>query len=346
MVSFSPADHALHEQIALGRDALAAHERPMAHRDRHQERLAIHRLYALLWHQDGEIRRAAALALPGGDRRRTYKPQYGHFAASFLRYVAHHSPPGRPPATHAARHAVVVAALRSMLEQSSNDIRGMSNMHYSFLSSALYLALLSTCRDVTESVRRVRDGALHAELCRLLWSLAQSSVVRRLNPQDTEALTHSVGQALAAMPADELTELWRWLTHHSRPRRRAVAPILNHLSDTQAVPHLLRALTGQPADIARMLACCLGRMGQPDALPALTHLTRSRHRALRSEAQAAIEAIRRANAAHPSRTLLRPIDIDGLPEDRVSLLHITDAAAETQRRDELLRPTSNADDAR
>jgi hypothetical protein len=323
---------AIAEQLAAGRAALAASSDPSLAASWRENR-AITRLFALLWHRDGDIRRIAALALPGGDRMHAYQPQYGHFAAAFLRYIAQHSAERSPDG--AANYQIVVAALRSMLQQSSSDIRAMSNMHYSFLSSALYLALLSTCRDVTESARRIRDGALHRELCRLLGVLAHSHVTRRLNAADAEALAASAGQALAAMPADEIPEFWHCLTHHARPRRRAVAPALRHIRDRKAVPYLIHALTGQPTDIAQSLIACLGQIGAPDALPALAHLARGRHRLLRNEAQSAIEAIRRATAVQPSQTLLRPAQEE--PARNLFLLRTVDL--NTQRNiEELVRP--------
>jgi hypothetical protein len=331
-------DAGIAEQIARGREALAAYPGSTTAPGRPRDRRAIASLLTLLWHHDTDVRRAAALALPGGDRWRPYQPQYGHFAAAFLRYLGQHSPDGRPE-TEAARYDAVVAALRSMLEQSNRDIRAMSNMHYSFLSSALYLALLFTCRDVTESARRLCDGALHAEICHLLGSLTHTGVARRLNAQDAESLASSAGQALAAMPADEIPEFWCWLSHHARARRRAVAPTLHHLMDTNAVPHLLRALAGQPPDVLQPLIGCLGRIGHPDALPALQPFTRSRRRALRGEALAAIELIRRTGAAHPSRTLLRPIQDS--PTDNLLLLRPADGHGDPQP-DQLLRPPVDA----
>jgi hypothetical protein len=336
------ANAELHEQIARGRQMLATSTMVPHPHDRN-DRVAVSDLISLLWRPEIEVRRAAALGLAGGDGKRPYEPQYGHFATSFLRYVAQHSPHGRPPTSAIGRHSVVVAALRSMLEQSNNDICAMSNMHYSFLSNSLYLALLSTCRDVIEGVRRVCDGALHAEVCHLLWSLAQVRAARRLNPQDADALTTLAGQALAAMPADEIYEFWRWLSHHNRARRRAVAPTLRHLHDPKSVPHLLHALAGQPVDIAQPLVSCLGRIGDVNALPALADLANSRHRSVRNEAQNAVAAIRRANAGHPSRTLLRPIRTKH--EDPSLLLRSVDTSGNRHQTDQLLRPMAAEENA-
>jgi HEAT repeat protein len=330
-----PTEAGIAQRIASGRAALADQTGLRSPDRRQRNHHAIAGLFALLWHPELEVRRSAALALSGGDQRRPYQPQFGHFATAFLRYLTQHSPHG-DPATEPARRAAVIAALRNMLEQSSRDIHAMGNMHYSFLSSALYLALLFTCRDAVECARRLCDGALHPEICRLLGSLSHDAVSRRLNARDAEALTASAGQALAAMPADDITEFWRWLTHPIRARRRAVAPTLSYFTDPGAVPHLLHALPQQPPDIVQPLIACLGRMGDQNALPALLPFTRSRRRAVRGEALAAIANIRRSGAAHPASTLLRAAHHTP-GEDRL-LLRTVDGEADPQPA-QLLRPS-------
>src|SRR5207253_11000900 len=106
------------------------------------------------------------------------------------------------------------------------------------------LALLSTCRDATEAVRRLRAAAAHPELCRLLGGLARPDVARRLNGQDSECLAQTARRALAALPPDDIPEFWRTLTHHPTAHRHTVAPVLTHISDRRAVPHLVQALAG------------------------------------------------------------------------------------------------------
>jgi len=325
-----------HDLIAQGRHALAERQCVLPPRQRCADQAAVSNLLALLWHPDERIRRSAVLALPGGDRTHVYEPLYGYFASSFLRYLGQHSPADRPPPNVAARHLAVVEALREMLKQSCSDICAMSSMHYSFLSSALYLALLSTCRDVTQSVRRLRDCAAHPELCTLLWSLTQRRVVRCLNAKDVAALTNLVGQALAAMPADEITDFWRCLTHQARARRRAVAPTLRHLKDGRAVPHLLQALSGQPIDVAQSVITCLGRLGDPIALPALLKVTTSsEHRTLRAEARIAVDAIGRTSDARSGRILLRPVG--NRTEDPTLLLRSIACRHSEYPADQLLR---------
>lgn len=295
------------DQIAAGRGALAeqrAGETTLFH-----ENSPVAPLLALLWHDDPAVCRAAALALPGGDRVSAYLPAYGHFAGMFLRRLTCDSK--TVPDSTTARYRAVAASLCALLDQNSGEIRAMSNMHYSFLSSALYVALFATCRDTLESVRRLRAAAVHAELCRLLWNLSRLSVSHRINGQDVEFLAQAAGRAMAALPPDEIPELWRGLKHHSLPRRLAVAPVLPHLHDRRAVPHLAGALEDQPPAIAQPLISALRRIGDLRAVPALAAAARSSDRPLRSSARAAIAAIERANAGSTARTLLRPAETRG-----------------------------------
>jgi HEAT repeat protein len=289
-------------RIASGRAVLAT-AAPARPDDWTHEEGPLPRLLSLLWHERSEVRRAAAFALAGGDEVRAYRSRYGHFAGSLLEHLRRLAVPVGP----AACWTTVMDALRAMLEQSARDLRAMSNMRFSFLSGDLYLSILFTCRDVLESVRRLRAHTLHPEICRLLRDLTQRHLRRRLNPHDANALAQAAGQALAALPADAMPIFWESLCSDAPAHRRACLPALDHLRDRNAVPHLLHALSEQPDEIAQPLIACLGRLGDPRALPALAHAARSRSRSVRGEALAATAAIHRAEERHPARLLLRPM---------------------------------------
>ncbi len=256
------------------------------------------------------MRLAAVAALPGGDQINLHLSDYGHFPGALLRGL-----PTQAPESAAGRYAAVVSALRALLDQYAGQIRAMSNMSYSFLSSALYLALLATCRDAIEAVRRLRAASAHPELCRLLWNLSRENVTRRLNNQDIEALAQTAGRALAALPPEEIPEFWECLTHHSLPRRLTVAPVLDHFRDDGAVPYLLHALTQRPEGVMEGLIACLGRIGDPRALPALNALAASRTRPQSQQARSAIAAIERAAARSPAQTLVRSVSEPTEPRD-------------------------------
>lgn len=264
----------------------------------------VSRLLARLWHGNLEIRQAAAAALPTVDGSAAPTSGCGYFGSAFLRGLDNGA---ESPESDSGRFEAVVDALRGVLRQSVSELRAMSNMSYSFLSSALYLAVLGTCHDALCAVRRLRAAAAHPELCALLRSLAAADVTRRVNAHDADLLARIAGRALAALPPDEIPEFWRELTHPSPARRRTVVAALALLDDPRAVPHLLRSLPGQQPPVAERIVVCLGRLGDPGALPALKGLLRSRHRGLRQQARAAIAAIERANAGTPARTLLRPV---------------------------------------
>jgi len=327
--------HLARAYIAAGREALAS---PRASREHAEARTVpgsrIARLLALLWHPEADIRKAAALALAGGNRESRYVPQYGHFASAFLSYLTSHAP--HAPASPAERYAAVVHALRVLLDRNASDIRAMGNMSYSFLGSALYLALLYTCRDVIEAVRRLRVSAAHTELCRLLWHLSHVNLTRRLNSEDWVTLVQTACAAFAALPPDEIPDFWHSLMHRSLPRRLAVAPVLSHLRDDCAVPYLLHALREQPPCIAQPIIECLGRLGDPRALALLQCIVEGRDRLLRNHARLAIAAIGRAHANGPARTLLRPLETN--PDaDPASLLRPAHPTGAMEPPEEMLR---------
>lgn len=330
----APVPAEIEARIVQARRALSEGRWALPGSERAQNEGAVSRLLALLWRPDAAVRRRAALALAGGDGDRVYAPHYGHFANTLSRLLP--GCPGDAPPDFTTRYDLVVQALQAMLGQSVADLRGMSNMHYSFLSGGLYLAVLATCRDAVESARRLRAAGVQAELCRLLCELTQNSVMRRLNPQDAQALALAAGGALAALPPDEIPALWRGLSHDARARRRAYLPALTQLCDERAASYLLHALPAQPLEVALPLIACLGRLGAMCALPTLQQTARSRHRLLRIEAQAAIAALERAAREHPERILLRPVSVAVDPS--LHLLRPLPPLSEEEQAAQLLRP--------
>lgn len=323
VLSRIPAE--LHEKIVNGRSALAESNfksnsnsnsilSSISNSVRREELLRengpVAQLLALLWHTDPEVRRAAVYALPGGDRLQAHIIHYGHFVGAFLRGLsdvnARHN--DVLPANAADRYDRVAAVLHTMLDQNIGEIRGMSNMNYSFLSSALYMAVLSTSLDVVCAMRRLRATRTQAELCRLLWNLEQMNVLRCLNSQDLAALAAEAGKALAAMPPDQIPDFWHSLSHTQVARRQAVAQALSHFQNRDSVPFLLDALNvpgGQPGWLGQQIVAGLGRLEDVRALPALALLASGSDRKLRDHARAASAAIQRATRRLPSQTLLR-----------------------------------------
>ncbi len=274
-------------------------------------------LLCLLWHENSQVRRRAVCALAGGDLNRAYVPCYGHFVGSIERSLTRQFP-AMPP-TPDARLAAVSVLVCEMLEQSSQDIRGLSNMNYSFLSSALYLALFSTCRDALDAARRLKLVQAQAPAMRLLLNLSTVGKTlrsRRLNGQDVEAVALMAGRVLAALPVSEIPDFWHTLTERHLSRRRAVLPVLCVLQNTEAVPQLIDALPDQPADMTIAILECLARIGDSRALPVLLDYGQSRNRNLRKKAQAAILELERAHRISPAKTLVRPVteQIDRQPE--------------------------------
>lgn len=265
-------------------------------------------LLALLWHEDKEVRQSAVRSLPGGDRQHYHEMHDGYFAEAFLRDLStRHSPAPDQPAE---RYRVVGDVLGDLIGQSARDIRAMSGMHYSFLSSALYLALFATCRDAVLAATRLRSPAVQEALCGLLWNLSAVAGVGRLNPQDMLMMMDIAGRALAVLPPDEIPAFWEALSHANPTRRNAVSPALRHLADSRAVLALLAALPAQDPDVAEQILLCLGRLADVRALPLLGEFRRSSNRMLRQAARAAIDAIHRAHKEHPMQTLLRPSEPD------------------------------------
>lgn len=317
----------LFESISQGRGALAVGtgdrgnipNSPVSH------------LLLLLWHNEREVRQAAARSLPGGDREQYYEAHYGYFVEAFLRELTtrHALPPELP----AERYAAVGEVLGDLIGQSARDIRAMSGMHYSFLSSALYLALFATCRDALLAAARLRASEVQEALCDLLWNLSAVAGIGRLNPQDILLLMDRAGHALTALPPDEIPAFWDALNHPNATRRNAVSPALRHLSDTRAVPYLLAALPLQQPEIAEPLIVSLGRLADKRALPLLGEFSQSPHRNVSKAARSAIGAIQRAQKLHPTHTLLRPSAADNR-----DLLR--SAANGTGEPDTLLRPTT------
>lgn len=265
-------------------------------------------LLAMLWHEERAVRQAAVRSLPGGDREHFHAMHYGYFAEAFLRELTTRFSPS--PLLPADRYRVAAEVLSDLIGQSTRDIRAMSGMHYSFLSSALYLALFATCRDALFAAQRLRSGEVQEALCGLLWNLSAVTGVGRLNPQDTLLLMDIAGQALAALPPDEIPVFWEALSHPNPTRRNAVSPAIRHLSDSRAVGYLLAALPLQQPEIAEPILVCLGRLSDMRALPILGEFSRNSNRALKRAAQGSIDAIHRAQKHHAVQTLLRPSEPD------------------------------------
>lgn len=290
-------------------------------------------LLTLLWHKEGAIQRAAALALPGGDLANAYTPAYGYFASQFLRGLMQAAP---PPTNFRERYEAVMQSLRGLLAQTICDIRAMSNMNYSFLSSALYLALLTTCHDALEAIRRLRVAGAHPELCRLLGDLARPDISRRLNSMDNERLAQAARNAFSALPPDHLGEFWHALAHPTRASHNQLVALLFCIVDRRATPHLV-GLLAHPSPMTDCIIFCLARLGDARALPALRELGQGRNRSLRQPAIAAIAAIERANAAAPSRTLLRAVAQLPAEEATTLLRPLSNGAVLSEPPEEMLR---------
>ncbi len=289
----------LFDSIAVGREALAQGEGGRGE----LPSSPVATLLMLLWHEEQEVRQAAVRSLPGGGRDHYHEFHYGYFAEAFLRELAtRHSP---APYHAVERYSAVADVLQDLISQSARDIRGLSGMHYSFLSSALYLALFATCRDAVLAAKRLRSSKVHEALCGLLWNLSAVAGIGRLNPQDILLLMDSAGLALALLPPDEIPAFWEALSHPNPTRRSAVSPALRHLTDPRAGSYLLAALPFQQAEVAEQIIVCLGRMGEIQALPLLEEFRRSSHRLVSRAAKTAIEAILHAHKHQPVQSLLR-----------------------------------------
>ncbi|MCW3054053.1 MAG: hypothetical protein JWN14_3223 [Chthonomonadales bacterium] len=315
----------LYDCIAEGREALAQGRGDLAV-------LAgspVETLLMLLWHDTQDVRQAAARALPGGDRDHYHESDYGYFTEAFLRELTTRN--CAVPLHPAERYGAAGEVLRDLIGQCTRDIRAMSGMHYSFLSSALYLTLFATCRDALLAAKRLRSSEVQEALCGLLWNLAAVTGTGRLNPTDTLLLMDNAGLALAFLPPDEIPAFWEALSHTNPTRRSAVSPALRHLADPRAVRHLLEALPLQQPEIAEPIVVCLGRLGDPLALPLLREYSQSSNRLLSRAARTAIDAIQRASKLQPVRTLLRP----SMPDAQELLRSIGTDPEDT---DALLRP--------
>ena len=320
------------QEIARGRGALA---RTRPGREGHAlcEDAEIARMLSLLWRPEATVRQEAARALAGGDLHAEYALTYGHFVSALLRAV--HEQAASMPSTNRARYDAVALALGSLLDHTGSDILAMRNMAYSFLSSALYLALIATCRDAIEAVYRLRAFPAEGALCRLLGKLSRAANNGRLSRRDHAMLVRCSGKAFSALHPDCMPEFWQHVKHPSLPTRQAVAPAISELQDRRAVPHLLDALTDQPAEIAAVIMTTLGRIGDARALPALVSNTQSRDNQVRKPARAAVAAIERALSSSAKNTLLRAAEEATEPVEE--LLRATTAERDSEPPDELLR---------
>ena len=336
-----PAD--LRADIARGRAVLANRAaRSCGGYGRGQE--AVDRLLELLWNPDGAVRHAAAHALPGGDGQRAHIPHFGHFVSAFLRSLAGGENAQSTPATAAERYDCVAAVLRGLLAQNIREIRGIGNMNYSFLSSALYLAVFATCRDVLLTIRRLQVAPAQAELCSLLYTLPRNGASHRLNGADVETLAQFAGEALAMLPPDCLSDFWRGLTHGSPSRRVAAVSALTHFQDPRSVPHLLDALQTHPAQlpvVAVPIIRCLARLEDGRALPLLQALSDNRAKSVRLASRSAVIAIERAGHKQPSRTLLRATHFDDANDSETMLRPVSVNHHNTEPPEEMLRPVGS-----
>ena len=243
------------------------------------------------------------------------------------------------PEIPAERLNAVSAVICEMLEQSSHDVRGLSNMNYSFLSSALYLACFSTCRDSLEAARRLKLTRTQAPVTRLLWHLSTVGKTlrsRRLSGQDAEAMALMAGRVLAALPASAILDFWHNLSDRHGARKRAVLPVLCVLQNTDAVPYLVDIMPHQPSDVTLAIVDCLARLGDMRALPVLLECSESRNKTLRKRAQSAILEIEKAHAVSPAKTLVRPV-AEQIDHDPASLLRSLSQSGSDVPPEQLLR---------
>lgn len=269
-----------------------------------------------LWHEDKEIREVSALSLAGGTANEIYKPHYGHFATQLLTTLRQEYPAKPENADEA--YTKLGTTLKLLLSRTVIDLKGLSNMHFSFLSGSLYLALLANCRDQIESIRRLGIHSAHYELCELLQTLQSVNLTARLNVQDANVIQKLAAQALASFHPTHTPHLWNLMKSSVKQDQKAVQPVLNALHHPKATLHILDAMTlfsGQQK--VRMLTC-LGRIGSEDALPTLTCLINTKNRAVRSAAKSAVHKIIRKNQTSPNQSLLRPFS--NSKEEVVSLL--------------------------
>ena len=336
-----PAD--LRADIARGRAVLANRTaRSTGWNGRGQE--AVARLLELLWNPDGAVRHAAAHALPGGDGQHAHIPHFGHFVGAFSRGLAEHENAPNLPATAAERYDCVADVLRGLLAQNIREIRGIGNMNYSFLSSALYLAVFATCRDTLLTIRRLQVSQAQAELCSLLYTLPRNGASPRLNGADVDTLAQLAGEALAVLPPDCLSDYWRGLTHGSPSRRISTVIALTHFQDLRSVPHLLDALQTDPAQtpaVAVPIIRCLARMEDGRALPLLQTLSDNRVKSVRLAARSAAIATARAGHKQPSQTLLRATHFDDANDSETMLRPVSVNHHNTEPPEEMLRPVGS-----
>lgn len=336
-----PAD--LRADIVRGRATLATGSAHSPHSNSSGQ-AAIARLLELLWNPDGNVRHAAAHALPGGDWQNAHIPHFGHFVGAFLRGLADRENEQALPATAAARYDCVADVLRSLLAQNIREIRGIGNMNYSFLSSALYLAVFATCRDVLLTLKRLQVSQAQAELCSLLWSLPRTGASCRLNGADVETLAQLAGEALAMLPPDHIPDFWHGLTHASHARRLAAVPALAHFENPCVVPHLLDALHSRHAQFPAVvvpIVTCLARREDARALPLLQTLSANRAKSVRVAAQSALSVIQRAGHKQPSRTLLRATHSVADNDSETMLRPISVNHHNTEPPEEMLRPAGS-----
>ena len=269
-----------------------------------------------LWHEDKEIREVSALSIAGGTANEMYKPHYGHFGTQLLTTLKQEYP-DKPGDVNEA-YSNVGNILKLLLYRTVIDLKGLSNMHFSFLSGSLYLALLANCRDQIESTRRLGIHSAHYELCDLLLTLQSVNLTARLNVQDANVIQRLAAHALASFDPSHTPRLWNLMKSSAARDQKAVQPVLEALHHPRASTHILDAMTLITGQQKIKMLTCLGRIGSEDALPTLNCLTTTKNRAVRSAAKSAVHNIISKNKVSPHHTLLRPNTI--IKDETTSLL--------------------------
>jgi HEAT repeat protein len=109
----------------------------------------------------------------------------------------------------------------------------------------------------------------------------------------TDATCPHCGANLRALDAQSFAEKLRAALRHPEPQTAVRAAwILGERRDTSAVPDLIHALeNAQDSFLAEAAAEALGKIGDPEALPALTRAAQEGTVRVRNASKAAIERI-------------------------------------------------------
>ncbi len=262
-----------------------------------------------LWSSDSNVSNCTALELAYGDRTSPIMPRYGAFAPMLVRNLQKANPvmpTDLPTALLAVHHC-----LRDMLRHQCQELRGMANMNYSFLSGSLYLNVLSTCRDIIKSIARLKAHEAHQELFSFITTLMEPAVIARVNKEDSRHLTAMAAHALANMPAHKnsvLADKSQWDT----PAQQAcIIAVLVAISSREAIPVALELLHHhrQPR-VQAAAADAVGRMGTISELSDLMTARKAQSRQVRLAATMAMNRIKYRQSNGIGRHLLRPATTD------------------------------------